>query len=200
MIEDKLSELLQKISRLEHEVMDELHKKEHELYYQIQERKVKFSQQARQQHKQYLEHWRDYLGKSRWSVIVTAPVVYLCLPPALLMDGMVSFYQAVCFPIYNIPKVKRRDYIAFDRHHLSYLNGIEKLNCLYCSYFNGLVAYVREIAARTEQYWCPIKHAIRTKAHHSRYPYFEDYGAAENYRARLKEIRQQFEDLTDSDS
>jgi len=32
-----------------------------------------------------------------------------------------------------------------DRHHLAYLNVIEKLNCEYCGYANGVFAYVREI-------------------------------------------------------
>jgi len=39
-------------------------------------------------------------------------------------------------------------------------------------YENGLAGYFREIAARTEQYWCPIKHARRIKAAHGRYPRF----------------------------
>ena len=41
--------------------------------------------------------------------------------------------------------------MVIDRYALSYLNVIEKLNCVYCEYVNGLIAYVQEIAARTEQ-------------------------------------------------
>ncbi len=47
------------------------------------------------------------------------------------MDVTISLYQAVCFPIYGIPKVKRQDYIVFDRQYLQYLNLIEKINCAY---------------------------------------------------------------------
>ena len=43
-------------------------------------------------------------------------------------------------------------YLAFDRHRLTYLNFAEKLNCEYCAYANGILAYFTEIAARTEQY------------------------------------------------
>lgn len=75
----------------------------------------------------------------------------------------------ICFPVDGIPKVKRDQYVIFDRQSLRYLNVIEKLNCTYCSYFNGLIVYVQEIAARTEQYWCPIKHARRIVAMRSRY-------------------------------
>ena len=63
-----------------------------------------------------------------------------------------------------------------DRRKLAYLNSIEKFNCVYCEYVNGLIAYVQEIAGRTEQYWCPIKHAMRVKSMHSRYRHFLDYG------------------------
>jgi hypothetical protein len=94
-------------------------------------------------------------------VVLTAPVIYAVIVPLVLLDLFVTIYQRVCFPVYGIPKVNRGDYLIFDRHHLAYLNALEKLNCAYCSYANGLIAYVREIAGRTEQYWCPIKHARR---------------------------------------
>ena len=82
-----------------------------------------------------------------------------------------------------------------DRSHLRYLNSMEKLNCVYCGYFNGLIAYVQEIAGRTEQHWCPINHALRMKTMHSRFQYFPDYGDAEQYRKRLAEVRNAFQDL-----
>lgn len=41
---------------------------------------------------------------------------------------------------------------------------MEKVNCVYCSYFNGLMSYLREIAGRTEQYWCPIRTPACPKA------------------------------------
>ena len=94
-------------------------------------------------------------------------------------------YQAICFPIYKIPKVRRRDYLVFDRHHLAYLNIIEKINCAYCSYANGAIAFVREVAARTEVYWCPIKHARRVLGPHPHYQGFADFGDAEAFRGKL---------------
>ena len=57
--------------------------------------------------------------------------------PFVLLDLFVTIYQAVCFPVYGIPKVERRTYLVFDRHHLAYLNALEKLNCAYCAYANG---------------------------------------------------------------
>jgi hypothetical protein len=106
-----------------------------------------------------------------------------------------EIYQFICFPIYGIPKVRRKDYIVMDRHRLRYLNSMEHFNCVYCGYVNGLLAYVQEIAGRTEQYWCPIKHAMSLKARHSRYQHFLDYGDAEQYRKRIEEVRRDFNDL-----
>jgi len=62
-----------------------------------------------------------------------------------------------------------------------------------------VIAYVQEIAGRTEQYWCPIKHALRLKTMHSRYRHFLDYGDAEQYRARVEEVRRAFDDLKKED-
>jgi hypothetical protein len=117
--------------------------------------------------------------------IITAPVIYSLIVPFALLDLFVTVYQSICFPVYQIEKVKRGDYLIFDRYHLAYLNTIEKINCAYCSYCNGLLAYVREIGSRTEQYWCPIKHARRVIAAHERYNLYADYGDAGAFRSRF---------------
>lgn len=132
-------------------------------------------------------------------MLLTAPLIYAGWIPFLLLDLFVTLYQAICFPIYGITKAKRGDYLVFDREGLKYLNAIEKFNCFYCSYCNGVAAFAREIAARTEQYWCPIKHARRLRAPHERYPQFFDYGDAEAYRLGLERLRKQYEDRTDAE-
>jgi hypothetical protein len=115
--------------------------------------------------------------------LLTAPFLYSLVVPLVLLDIWVSVYQGLAFPVYGLPLVSRRDYLVVDRHKLSYLNAIEKLNCTYCSYANGLIAYTREVAARTEQYWCPIKHARRIKGPHAHYHEFARYGDARGYHA-----------------
>mgnify|MGYP001580622076 CR=1 FL=1 len=109
--------------------------------------------------------------------------------PFVLLDAWVWLYQAICFRAWGINPVRRRAFFAIDRHKLAYLNGVEKLNCLFCSYANGLIAYVHEVAARTEQYWCPIRHARRTRGAHDRHRDFLPYGDAAGYRARLASLR-----------
>jgi len=191
----QLQELLEEIKRLENELAVELQKKEEEYFYKIKGKKVHFEQAARRYHKTLVTGLHTYLFKARLFNILSAPVIWLCLVPALLMDLVISTYHWICFPLYGIPKVRRDDYIVIDRQSLSYLNAIEKLNCIYCGYFNGLIAYVQEIAARTEQYWCPIKHARRVRTLHSRYRKFVEYGDADSFRKRIEKIRGDFKDL-----
>jgi hypothetical protein len=106
-----------------------------------------------------------------------------------LADLWVMAYQAICFPIYGIPKVRRRDYLVFDRHHLAYLNTLEKINCAYCSYCNNAIAFIREVAARTEVYWCPIKHARRVLGPHPHYQGFADFGDAEGFQEKQEQLK-----------
>ena len=192
---DKIDSLLGQIRLLEKELASAVQRKEVEFLYEIRKRKISFSDEAKSQHKRFVKRIHRYVLDSRFLVIATAPLIWSCLLPFLVLDLVVSVYQMVCFPIYGIPKVRRGDYVFMDRRHLGYLNGIEKLNCVYCGYANGLLARVAEIAARTEQYWCPIKHALRMKSIHSRYKNFLDYGDAEGYRQRIEEVRRSFRDI-----
>jgi hypothetical protein len=194
-MDDKLETLLGKIKELEHELLHEIHDKEQQFHYQLHERKAHFAAGILAAHKKLGKSMTGYLYDAKLFSILTAPMIWFCLVPVLFLHLVATIYQFVCFPVYGIPKVRRQDYIVMDRRRLAYLNSIGKLNCIYCEYVNGLLAYVTEIAGRTEQYWCPIKHAIRLKSRHSRYQYFLDYGDAEQYRQRLEEVRRAFDDL-----
>lgn len=130
-----------------------------------------------------------FLGGASFATVASAPLIYSLVAPIALLDAWASLYQAVCFRVYRIPRVPRSRYVVLGRDGLSYLNPIEALNCLFCGYANGVIGYVREIAGRTEQYWCPIKHARTAAGRHDRYRHFLDYGDAEGYRARLEEFR-----------
>ncbi len=130
-----------------------------------------------------------YLRQAPLAYILSAPVTYGLIVPLLILDAAVTIYQHVCFRIYGIPLVRRADYLVIDRHRLAYLNAIEKLNCVYCGYSNQLIEYAREVAGRTEQYWCPIKHARRSRDPHRRTHRFLDYGDAEAHDRRLEALR-----------
>jgi hypothetical protein len=141
-----------------------------------------------------ISSWR-HLRNTRSLVILSSPLIYVCALPFLLLDASVALYQLVCFPIYRIPKVRRKDYLIFDRGRLAYLNTIEKVGCIYCSYANGLLAMITEIAARTEQHFCPIKHAHPLAKTHSRYAKFLPYGDARAYRKQSDGVARAYEDL-----
>jgi len=191
----QLEVLLDKIKVLENELIDELQKQQEEFSYEIRKRRVYFEGNVIIRHKEYAKQLLRYINDAKLKHIISTPFIWLCIFPVALMDITISLYQAVCFPLYGIPKVKRQDYIIFDRQYLNYLNIIEKINCAYCSYANGLFGYFQEIAGRTEQFWCPIKHAGRIKGLHSRYRKFVDYGDAQSYRAKIEATRHDFKDL-----
>jgi hypothetical protein len=195
LVSTQLDVLLGKIKVLEEELIDELQKQQKEFEFEITKRRINFEENVIVRHKEYAKHLVNYIIDAKVKNIISIPFIWMCIIPVGVVDITVSLYQAICFPLYGISKVKRQDYIVFDRQYLNYLNAIEKINCAYCSYVNGLFGYLQEIAGRTEQFWCPIKHAKRIKSLHSRYQNFFDYGDAQNYRANIETVRRDFRDL-----
>lgn len=193
-MQSHLDELLARIRALQEDVEEEY--RQQRSVWETKRRELA-GDLARQQQRYKAGLFR-FLRRSSALAILTSPVIYLGWIPFLLMDLFVTAYQAICFPVYRIPKVRRSDYLVFDREDLPYLNAIEKFNCFYCSYGNGVAAYTREVAARTEQYWCPIKHARRIRDAHGRYPKFFDHGDAEAFRQGLARLRRRYDDNDDS--
>ena len=185
----KISELLDRIQKIELEIEGEMKRKRAELQADFEETRVRFEREVLEQQRRFKTGTLPYLlSANLWSV-VTAPVIYSVLLPMLLLDLFITVYQHICFRAYGIARVKRSDYFVYDRAHLAYLNLIEKINCAYCSYGNGLMAYGREVVARTEQYWCPIKHARKIMAAHPYYTGFVDFGDAQSYKDELEKLR-----------
>lgn len=100
------------------------------------------------------------------------------------------------FRIFKFTFLKRSDYIVFDRQYLGYLNLFEKLNCVYCSYINGLLQYASAMASRTELYFCPIKHAKKMVYEHEHYKEFLVYGDEDKYQEKLEALREKFQKKT----
>lgn len=190
---DRVRELLAQMSSLEEELRDALHEQEDRLRYQIKGRRIEFEQTAREAHRRLKTGFFTWLVTNRPFNLLTGPIIYSMIVPLLMLDLCVSLYQQLCFPVYRVERVRRSDYFSYDRRHLAYLNFIERLHCEYCTYANGLLAYATEIVARTEQYFCPIKHARKRLGQHSRYRSFLAYGDAEDYSGRLEEYRRALE-------
>lgn len=174
----KIDEILGAIRILEENLSQEIEKEEKKLT-------LEFSA-AR---KQFKENLLMYFARTRPLHLLTAPIIYAAIIPALILELFLFVYQMINFRAYKIAKVSRNDYFVYDRASLEYLNIIEKLNCLYCSYFSGLVGYTMEIVGRTEQFWCPIRHSRKLQGRHSHYERFIPYGDGANYRKELQSLR-----------
>lgn len=190
----RMQELARNIVELQTELDREIERRRKALGVGIHERLGKFEHGITLEHRRLRLGVGTFLARSSIATIATAPVIYSLIVPLVIVDAWVTVFQAICFRAYRIPRVRRADYIQFDRQHLAYLNWIEALNCAFCAYANCLVGYVREISSRTEQYWCPIKHALRVTDPHRRYCEFLEYGDAEGYRGRLSEFRERLRD------
>jgi len=186
---DRIQQLLAQITSLEDELRTALNEQQSSLFFQIKGKRVEFEQSIKEMHRRLKRNFFRWLITDRPQNLITGPIIYSMIVPLLITDLFITFYQLTCFPIYGIKKVKRSDYIIFDRQQLNYLNFIEKFHCTYCAYGTGMIAYISEIVARTEQYFCPIKHARKILGTHSRYAHFLEYGEADNYEAKLEAIR-----------
>ncbi|HCJ51638.1 MAG TPA: hypothetical protein DHV67_07290 [Gallionella sp.] len=186
---NRISQIIEQMGTLEEELRTLLEAQQSRLRYQIEGHRIVFEQVIREAHQ------RVKLGVFRWFLTVrpqnylTMPIIYGAAVPLLFFDFSITLYQWICFPVYRIARVSRADYIVFDHQHLAYLNVIEKFHCLYCSYAVGLLAYAQEIIARTEQYFCPIKHARKVRGANTRYEQFLNYGDEQNFHERLEAYR-----------
>ena len=186
---ERMRQLLIQMAALEEELRVAVKEQESRMLFQIKGKRIEFEHSIKQAHRKLKTGFFHWLVTYRPQNLITGPVIYSMIVPLAIVDLCVSFYQATCFPIYRIDKVRRADYIVFDRQQLEYLNFIEKFHCTYCAYGTGMIAYIGEIVARTEQYFCPIKHARKILGTHSRYAGFLDFGDAADHEARLEEFR-----------
>jgi hypothetical protein len=186
---ERIRHLLDQMSVIEEDLRVALQEQEASALFQIKGKRIEFEESIRQAHRKLKIGFFRWLVTYRPQNLITGPIIYGMFVPLAILDLLVSFYQAACFPIYGIAKVTRSDYFVYDRRHLEYLNFIEKFHCTYCAYGNGLMAYATEILARTEEYFCPIKHARKILGTHAHYSRFLEYGDAADYEARLEKFR-----------
>ncbi|SMH50823.1 hypothetical protein [Maritimibacter sp. HL-12] len=179
-----LENLRARAREIEAAVEEEVDRRREALGARLERGRVVFEADVRARHRAARQKLGDYVRGIRPAVVLSAPVIYSLILPLALVDLWVTLYQRICFPVYGIARVKRREFIVIDRHRLGYLNTLEKINCVYCGYAGGVIAYAREVASRTEAHWCPIKHARRWPGAHARYGGFMDYGDETDFIAR----------------
>jgi hypothetical protein len=185
----RVQQILDQITALEDELHTVINEQQSSMFFQIKGKRIEFEKSIKQAHIKLKKNFFRWLVTNRPQNLITGPIIYSMIVPLVITDVFITFYQHTCFPIYGIKIVRRANYIIFDRQNLHYLNFIEKFHCTYCAYGSGMIAYISEIVARTEQYFCPIKHARKILGTHSRYAQFLDFGDAEDYQDKLEEYR-----------
>ena len=170
-MQSRINELLNQIHQLEDQLEDVLKNHEVEFFYRLDGTRVRFEESVRRAHQKLRIGIFRWLGQSELRNVLSAPFIYGMIVPFAVLDASLWLYQQVCFRLYRVPRVRRSRYIFLDRHQLAYLNGIEKLNCIYCGYGNGLMGYAR----------------------------FAEFGDSEAYQAHLKAMRDELTQLDDGE-
>lgn len=187
---EKIRRILGQIATLEEELATLLHEQQERLHYRVEGSRIRFEENLRRIHAELRTGVLSWLRHSEMRNVISTPFIFSMLVPLMLLDLFLVIYQAICFPLYRIPKVCRSNYVVIDRHNLAYLNIIEKINCMYCGYADGVLAWARQVLSRTEMYWCPIKHARKILDPHHRYAEFADFGDGERYQAHAAGMRE----------
>ncbi len=186
---DKIKEILEEIEAMKQKLSEEIAEQEKHISYEIQNGYVRFEKDVFEKQKENMKNLLAWFREIPLLHLLSSPLIYAMVIPAVLLDIILFIYQQVIFRIYKFKFIKRSDYILYDHQYLGYLNPIEKLNCLYCSYFNGLMQYAAAIAARTELFFCPIKHAKKVAYEHDHYLKYFEYGDGDEYQTKLKDLR-----------
>lgn len=140
-----IREILAKIESLNNDLREEYERLSAKYGFSFDHKKVIFLEEFRKRNKAFKFPTWKYVIPSNLRHFLSIPFIYGMIIPTVILDIFLTVYQWTAFSLYRIPKVKRSDYIIYDRKYLDYLNFVQKINCLYCSYVNGVFAYAVEI-------------------------------------------------------
>jgi len=193
-MDSKIKHIQAKIDELELALYEEYERLAFKYGFSIEQKRVEFRQKFRERNRTFrIPAWK-YAFPVNIRHFLSIPFIYAMIVPTVILDIFLNLYNWTAMPLYRIPLVRRSDYIVFDRQFLDYLNWIQKLNCIYCSYVNGVFAFAVELGGRTERYWCPIKAAHKRPPRNNWYCDYADFGSPEQW---LEKFNQQdaFENL-----
>src|SRR5271154_3537011 len=83
---ERLETLVGKMRVLEQELAEEAKRKESEFCYTVHQKAVEFTDEAKVRHRKLRLGIRHYLTPSRFLVIATSPVIWMCAAPIALAD------------------------------------------------------------------------------------------------------------------
>lgn len=77
-------------------------------------------------------------------VLVGAGSMYLCIPILVFIHFTLTvlLYQWLLRPLFGLPRVRWADHVIIDRHRIAGLPLIDKINCVFCGYANGLTTMI----------------------------------------------------------
>ena len=174
-MKNKIYKLLQEIKNKKIQIWKEYDKLKNKYWFKIDWKKIIWNKLTKKQLKKSKKSILDTLFSAQIRELLSIPFIWIMIIPAIILDIFIFIYQNTAIRLYKIPFTKRSNYIIFDRKQLAYLNIIQKINCIYCSYFNWLMQYAVEVAWKTERYWCPIKNARKKYWEHEWEKYFAEY-------------------------
>lgn len=184
-MDSKIKQLQEKIDELETSLQKEYSRLAEKYGFSVKQKRIEFIKNFRDRNKTFrIPAWRHTIPVNIRHLIAL-PLIYFMVIPVLILDFFVTLYNWTALPLYRIPIVKRSEFIVYDRQFLDYLNFLQKVACLYCTYANGVIAYAVEIGGRTERYWCPIKAANKPKVHNDWYNDYADYGNPEEWNEKF---------------
>ena len=186
----KINKILEEIQNKKEELIKEYSKLKDKYGFKIEGKKIIWNKQKKEELKKQKKPILDTIFWTEFREILSIPFIYAMIIPAVILDIFLFIYQNTAVRLYKIPLVKRSDYIVFDRRQLVYLNFLQKINCMYCSYFNWIMQFAVEVAWRTEKYWCPIKHARKKAWSHDWEQFFADYGDPEWFKQTFCSIKE----------
>lgn len=72
--------------------------------------------------------------------------MYLCIPILVLLhlSFVVIFYQWLLRPLFGTTRLQWKDYVILDRHRIQGLCFVDRVNCLFCGYANGLCTLINK--------------------------------------------------------
>ena len=123
---DRINQILNQMAVLEEELRTAVHDQQSRMFFRINGKRVEFERSVEQAQRKLKTGFFRWLVNDRPQNLITGPLIYGMAIALLMLDARVSFYQWACFPVYGIRKVRRADYLVLHRHHLGYLNFIEK--------------------------------------------------------------------------
>ncbi len=98
---EQIEQILKKISYLEKKLQDELRKEDKLFDFTFEGKKVCFNKELLKEQQKHLEDIFTYLKNAPILYIITSPIIYGLIIPALILDITVTIYQAINFRVYN---------------------------------------------------------------------------------------------------